>query len=161
MAYKKKNNRPPRPGEGRPKATLNDLPPAWKSIILSGSLQGKFESEIRADIVLSRGKKTENIVTMWYALKGREVEFSETLKIALIFRKAYFEKLGRKALKSRYFKEHTWQSIMKNCFGYVDKMEVEHGITDDAFEKYKSLSPKEIDQKLAEYTKANRILEIA
>ena len=150
MAYKRKNNRPPRPGEGRPKATIEDLPAGWQSIIVKGALQGKFESEIRTEICLSRGKNVKSMVRMWYALKDRELEFSKTLSMALTFRKAYFEKLSRKSLKSRYLKEHTLQSIMKNCFGYVDKVEIDHGITDETFEKYKQLSVADLQKKLDE-----------
>ena len=145
-----KPKRAKRPGEGRPAKTLKDLPSNWKNIIMTGSLQGKTEAEIRRDIVIAKGKGPENITMLWYALKNREQEFLETLNMCQGLRRAWWEEQGRKCLKRRFWQGHTWFSIMKNCFGYQDKTEINHGVTDETFEKYKSISVQDLQKKLDE-----------
>lgn len=134
---------------GRPAKTLADLPKNWKDIIVKGSLIGKTESEIRRDICIAKGKNTDVIQGLWYALKEREDEFRHTLNSCQIYRQAWWEEQGRKSLKRHYFQGATWYSIMKNCFGYKDRTEIEHGLTDETWDKYKKLPISEIKNRVA------------
>ncbi len=141
--------RPKRPGEGRPPVTVeNSLPPNWKKIIYNGSIQGKTISEIMRDICISNGKSFTAVNKNWYRLKAKDQEFRDAVNSCLIYRKAWWEEQGRKSLKRRYFQDRTWAFIMKNNFGYTDKMEVDHGITDETYEKYKAMTVGELKEKL-------------
>lgn len=159
MAYKKKNNRPPRPGEGRPKLTVakaiqqGKLPENWKDIILEMSVEGKSEVQIRAALITSAGVNAVSIEGLWYALRDREEEFLRTLKIAKGLCQAWWEEQGRVGLMHSSFSKFeaaVWFANMKNRFGWQDKLDVVHDMSEELLSKYKDMSPDELVSKTAE-----------
>ncbi len=129
---------------GRPTKTSNDLPSNWKAMVIELSLQGKFEEQIRTAICLSAGKHPESIDTLWSKLKEREDEFQEVLKKATTFRKAWWLDAGQKGIKTTFFNTGAWFIVMKNCFGWRDKTEIEHGLSDSTVEKFANLPVAEL-----------------
>lgn len=134
---------------GRPPKKIEDLlPPGWQDLVLKLAAKGASDVEIRAEIMKYNGLKYSAVKEMWYALQKRESEFAETLKIAKIYCEAWWVEEARKRLKSRYFRDHTWLSNMKNRFGWRDRTEVEHNLTDGLLEKFNNLTTEELKGKL-------------
>ena len=104
---------------GRPRKTIqNCLPENWKDIILEMSAKGCSHVEIRAHLCLMGGKFSHET---WYALKDREQEFSDTIKIAGVLCQAWWERMGRNNITAQYFQTGLWYANMKNRFGWRDQ----------------------------------------
>lgn len=166
MAYHKKNNRPPRPGEGRPKETIQSaiekgkLPENWKEIVFTLSSKGASETEIRAELIKSGGINAVTIEGIWRALQEREEEFLRAIKICRVLCQAWWEAHARENLehsKERVYEAAVWFMNMKNRFGWRDKTEIDHGLTDETWEKYASMPVHEIQTRLKELGLGNRI----
>ena len=142
---------------GRPSKTTADLPKNWKNIMLRMSRRGASEIQIRAAILSSNGLTYDSVRNTWYKLQEKDSEFREAIMLGKIFCEAWWIEKGQKKLNSKYFQGYTWFNNMKNRFGWHDKTEIEHGITDETFDKLKSLTPAEVDKKILEYTEINRI----
>lgn len=110
---------------GRPSKTVaNCLPENWKEVIIDMSTYGMSDVEIRAKLCLLGGKFNYDT---WYALKKREVEFAETLKIGKVLCQGWWEEQGRSSLrhdKQEVFETGLWYANMKNRFGWSDKQEI-------------------------------------
>lgn len=150
MTYQKKNNRPPREGEGRPAKTTADLPENWKDIVLLNALNGLSDVEIRRELCLSMGVNPDSIRMLWYKLKERDAEFRETINLCREFQEAWWIAASRESLNKQFFQHNVWFANMKNRFGWKDKTEVEHGMTDETYEKFKTLSVSDIQKQLDE-----------
>lgn len=127
---------------GRPPKTLSTsgLPENWKEIVIQKSLEGCSDAEIRRDICLLMGPNVKNITMLWYALKAREPEFLEAINMGKTFCEAWWLQKAREGVNNQYFQSFLWFCNMKNRFGWVDKTEVDHGLTDETYEKMKELS---------------------
>lgn len=110
---------------GRPKRiiTIKDLPSNWKEMVYDMASKGMSDVEIRAAFCMS-GKRVN--VEMFYVLKEKDVEFSETIKNSRILCEAWWLTAARKALRAKQFQAAVWYMNMKNRFGWRDKQEVEH-----------------------------------
>jgi hypothetical protein len=135
---------------GRPPKKLEDcLPKNWRDIILDMSAEGLSDVEIRAQLCLAGGKFNYDT---WYALKDREKEFAETLQIGKLLCQAWWEKQSRISLSDQNFQTGNWYANMKNRFGWRDKTDIEHSLSDSTVEKFATLSVTEL------LTKANAII---
>ena len=126
-----------KPGAGRPRKAL---PENWKELILQYSAEGCSAVEIRANLCMLTGTFDH---TTWDALIEREQEFSTTVKKASVLCQAWWERQARYHLghnKNDVFETALWFINMKNRFGWVDKHEIDHGMTDELLEKYKEMS---------------------
>lgn len=135
---------------GRPPKTLEDLPPDWKEKILEYASQGMSECEIRANLSKRGGKFC---IKLWYALEEREAEFRETLKIANGLCRAWWEEQARLNINHKNgmnFEAALWFMNMKNRFGWRDKTEIDHGVSDETYDKYSALSVPELLNKINE-----------
>lgn len=134
---------------GRPQTQLKDaFPPNWQGLILKMASQGCSDVEIRAAIIKYNGLSFTAVRALWYELKKREAEFSETLLLARILCEAWWQEKGRKKLSARYFRDHTWLANMKNRFGWRERAEIEHGLTDNLIDKFKDLSIEQLKGRL-------------
>lgn len=146
----KKPKRAKRPGEGRPAKTLKDLPKDWKETVILLAMQGYADVEIRTQLCVSNGAYVGNILHLWYKLKDKEAEFTETLNICRAFQEAWWIAASRKSINKQFFQHAAWMANMKNRFGWRDQVEINHGITDETFEKYKQLSVQDLQKRLEE-----------
>jgi hypothetical protein len=159
----KKEKRPKRPGEGRPPTNLSILPDDWQDKILAMSAQGMSGVEIRAKLCTSGSPGKPNWKfndKLWDALAERETEFSLTVKRGQALCQAWWEEMGRNNLKhskEKVFETALWFINMKNRFGWKDKQEIDHGITDESFEKYKTLSIDQLKTRLKEIMPSHRV----
>lgn len=135
---------------GRKPKTVADLPDNWKEIVILLSLEGKFEEQIKTALCLSKGREVKSINRIWYALQERDSEFRETLKKADVFRKSYWLDLAQKGVRTTFFNTGLWFIVMKNCFGWKDKTEVDHGLTDNFFDKFVNLTKDDLLKKFNE-----------
>lgn len=145
---------------GKPRAEIKDvLPENWKEIIIQMSMEGCSDVEIRAHLCCKKKRFSHEL---WYALKEREADFAETLQIGKVLCQAWWEKQGRLIehmmhTKGQVFETGLWYSNMKNRFGWRDKTEIDHGISDDTFEKYRSLGWKDLQARLIELGPVNAL----
>lgn len=97
------------------------------------------------------GRGVKTIEAIWNELQVREYEFARTIKIGRVFCEAWWIEKSRKGLRSKYFKEALWFMNMKNRFPdhWRDKYEIDHGVTDETFEKYRELTADQIQSRLA------------
>jgi hypothetical protein len=110
----------------RPKATLN-LPDKWEDAILDIYREGGSDVEVKAWLFEKRGSFSNDLWDRW--LK-EEPKFSETIKIGKLLSEAWWTKNGRECLKNPRFNYTGWYMNMKNRFGWRDKQEVQHSITE-------------------------------
>lgn len=134
--YKKKTGRPPK--------TLEDLPENWEEIVMLGSLAGKFEEQIKRDILIAGGENLKSMNMLWAKLKEREPDFREAVKKGELLRKAWWLDKAQKGINTTFFNTALWFIVMKNCFGWKDKTEIDHGLNDDLLEKYKDMKAHEL-----------------
>jgi hypothetical protein len=129
---------------GRPHKTLKDLPSNWQDIIISCSLKGYSEVEIRAELIKSSGTSAKNIIGLWYALKEHEAEFLKTVNIGKILCEAWWTAEARKRLRGKNFQSFVWFKNMQNRFGWKDKLDLEHSAPEVLVEKFASLTANEL-----------------
>jgi hypothetical protein len=101
---------------GRPKKTIEDLPPNWEEVIGLYD-EGASDTEVKVTLGLSND--------LWARLVKEEPEFSEAVKRGREKSKAWWERTGRIALRDKEFSFTGWYMNMKNRFGWRDKHEVE------------------------------------
>jgi len=113
-------------GAGRPPKTVaNCLPVLWKEIIIDMCSQGMSDVEVRAKLCLAGGKFSYDT---WYALKDREMEFSETLEMGKVLCESWWQTQGRESIghkRELIFETGLWAINMRNRFGWSDKEKVD------------------------------------
>lgn len=114
------------------------------------AMDGYSDVEMRRELCLANGKEAKNIVSTWYALKERDREFNETLIICKQFQEAWWIGISRTSINKQFFQHASWFANMKNRFGWRDKTEIEHGLTDETFERYRAMTPADIGARLVE-----------
>ena len=119
---------------GRPKITLNDLPPSWEEDMISLSKQGASELEIRINALNGLHHET------WTRLINEEPMFSETVKICRANCQIWWEKLGRDMSAGGDGNATPWIFNMKNRFNWRDRQDI---VTEDRTPK---LSDEELKQ---------------
>lgn len=126
------------------------LPENWKEIVMEKSAEGWCEAEIRAELMKSNGLKAASMMSIWYNLKDREIEFQEVLKSSRALAQAWWANKARTSLDNRFFQSAAWIFSVKNMFpdAYKDKTEIEHGVSDETFDKYAKLSARELTDRL-------------
>ena len=111
---------------GRPKAPL-DLPQGWEKTVLEIYEEGGSDVEVKAWIFKQRGSFSADLWERW--LK-EEPQFSDTIKNGKLLCEAWWVKNGRENLKTTKFNYVGWYMNMKNRFGWKDKQEVQHSVTE-------------------------------
>jgi len=122
MAKKAKAKKKAR-GVGRPKKTLDGLPKNWKEEVLKLAKNGGSDVEIRVAL----GCISQDL---WERFIAEEEEFSLTIKKAHLLCQCWWESQGRKGIRSKVFQTGLWTMNMKNRFGWTDKTDVQHDVTD-------------------------------
>ncbi len=144
----------PKHAGGRPrKDYMKYLPADWKQRITDMAAKGCSDAEIKADLMGSDGQKYSSVERIFYALKQRESEFAKCLLSAKELQKAYWEKMAREGMFTKNFNGFVWFQSMKNRFGYKDKTEIDHGISDNLFEKFSGIQNDELIKKANELIK--------
>jgi len=105
---------------GRPKESLESLPDNWHEEVLELYSEGAADVEIKALIYEWRGTFSCDLWNRW--MKEDE-EFSITIKKGRMLSESWWNKSGRKNLKSKEFSYTGWYMNMKNRFGWRDKQE--------------------------------------
>lgn len=105
---------------GRPKESLESLPDNWHEEVLELYSEGAADVEIKALIYQWRGTFSCDLWNRW--MKDYE-EFSITIKKGRMLSESWWNKSGRKNLKSKDFSYTGWYMNMKNRFGWRDKQE--------------------------------------
>ena len=105
---------------GRPKEDLSSLPDNWHEEVLELYSEGAADVEIKALIYQWRGTFSCDLWNRW--MKEDE-EFSITIKKGRMLSESWWNKSGRKNLKSKEFSYTGWYMNMKNRFGWRDKQE--------------------------------------
>ena len=160
MAYKKKNNRPAREGEGRP----SKYDPKYCQEIVDYFDIDHYEEKVTA-VVTGKGDYTKEekkeIANSLRFITGfaRKINVSintlhEWAKVHQQFQEAFTrakqlqeEMIVDNATKGLY-NPHFTVFAMKNMCGWRDKTDIEHAVSDETFEKYKSLSIEELKKKV-------------
>lgn len=138
---------------GRPPVTLANLPENWKDIVIVLSAQGYSDEEIRAELSLiksGKGKRAKVVGfnhVIWYALKEREAQFAETIKIGHMLCYAWWKAQARKNINNSFFNAALWFMNMKNRFAWKDKVDIDHSGAIGLYEKYKGLSVPELNER--------------
>lgn len=117
---------------GRPKKTLSDLPKGWKSKVLALAAKGGSDVEIRC-LLDCMGQEC------WERLLVESEEFQFTIKKAHILCQNWWESQGRKGIRSKFFQTGLWTMNMKNRFGWKDKTETEHTVSESLANLLKTL----------------------
>lgn len=151
MAYKRKNNRPPRPGEGRP--SKYD-PKYCKEIVAYFTVKpyqvktmGKRGKVLIANDLRFLSAFARKIGVEHKTLDNWCHEHPEFLQAYTRAKQLQMEMLVSNGLNGTYDSRFAIFSA-KNMIGWVDKSEIDHGVTDETLEKYKSLSIEELKAKL-------------
>jgi|TARA_R110000737_G_scaffold335999_1_gene355183 hypothetical protein len=105
---------------GRPKESLESLPDNWHEEVLELYSEGAADVEIKALIYEWRNNFSNNLWDRWME---EEQEFWETIKKGRMLSESWWNKSGRKNLKSKEFSYTGWYMNMKNRFGWRDKQE--------------------------------------
>tara|TARA_R110000764_G_scaffold4017_10_gene16624 strand:- start:523 stop:933 length:411 start_codon:yes stop_codon:yes gene_type:complete len=105
---------------GRPKESLESLPDNWHEEVLELYSEGAADVEIKALIYEWRGTFSCDLWNRW--MKEDQV-FSITIKKGRMLSESWWNKSGRKNLKSKEFSYTGWYMNMKNRFGWRDKQE--------------------------------------
>ena len=105
---------------GRPKEDLSSLPDNWHEKVLELYSEGAADVEIKALIYEWRNNFSNNLWDRWME---EEPEFWETIKKGRMLSESWWNKSGRKNLKSKDFSYTGWYMNMKNRFGWRDKQE--------------------------------------
>jgi len=105
---------------GRPKESLESLPDNWHEEVLELYSEGAADVEIKALIYQWRNNFSNNLWDRWME---EEQEFWETIKKGRMLSESWWNKSGRKNLKSKDFSYTGWYMNMKNRFGWRDKQE--------------------------------------
>ena len=105
---------------GRPKESLESLPDNWHEEVLELYSEGAADVEIKALIYQWRSNFSNNLWDRWME---EEQEFWETIKKGRMLSESWWNKSGRKNLKSKDFSYTGWYMNMKNRFGWRDKQE--------------------------------------
>ena len=130
---------------GRPRKTLSDyLPEGWQQTIFEMSAQGCSDVEIRAAFCWDGKSFNHNA---WDGMMEREAEFLTTIKKAKVLCQAWWEKVSREGLHDPNFQTGNWYANMKNRFGWKDKVDIEHGVSDKLLEKYKEATNDELENR--------------
>lgn len=106
MVFKKKTGRPQTDYKSR-------LPKDWQDIILNLCALGKSDVQIRAYFCMMGGKFNHD---MWYALKERDAEFSETIIKGKVLCESWWIDQGQNNLTNPKFQTFLWFTNMKNRF---------------------------------------------
>ncbi len=144
---------------GRPAMTVQTmgLPDNWKEIIYEQSMKGVSEVGIRAHLCTLGGKFSD---VTWDALKARDQEFVGTINKARVLCQAWWEEQGMKNLehsKERVFETALWFINMKNRFGWRDKTEIEHDLSDSTIEVLSKLDPDALANHVTTLVGKNRV----
>jgi hypothetical protein len=102
---------------GRPRTTLNDLPPEWQRIVTDAGEEGASAVEIRC--LLGIGDSA------WDTLLEDYDEFRLTIKKAKSLCEVWWERKGREMTSGAQGNSAVWIFNMKNRFGWRDKPEEE------------------------------------
>ncbi len=158
MTYVKKNNRPPRKGEGRPSKYK---PEYCQEIIkyfdiehykiIQIKTKGKNfekieEKEVANSLQFISGfaRKIDVNVDTLREWKANHPEFSAAFTRA---KELQHEMMVNNASKGLY-NPNFLIFAMKNMHEWRDRTEIDHGLTDETYEKYKSLSVDELMEKV-------------
>ena len=127
---------------GRPKKTLANmnLPENWKETVFELAAKGLAKEEIYLHYYRINAH-------LFDKLYEKESEFCQVVKKAEQLCKGWWIETGRKSLKTKNFHDALWYMNMKNRFGWKDRTEIDHGLTDSTVEKFASLSVNELIQK--------------
>lgn len=102
---------------GRPRTTVNDLPPEWGSMMHEAAQEGASAVEIRC--ILGIGDSA------WETLIEDDPDFHRTVKECKDLCQAWWERQGRKMSSGESDgNATTWIFNMKNRFGWRDKTEL-------------------------------------
>jgi hypothetical protein len=172
MTYQKKNNRPPRPGEGRPTSyrpeycdeiiEYFDVPFSEQKLV--GKVTGKNNytkeeyKEVGCPMRFLSGfarhiKVDTSTLFEWC---NKHPEFSKAFTRA---KELQAEMLHSNSLKGLYDARYAVFSA-KNMTEWRDKVDIDHGIQDETFEKYQTMSIGELRKKLNDILPGNRISNI-
>ncbi len=136
---------------GRPRKTIADLPKDWKKIALDLSAKGYSKEEIFLHFYRINAE-------MFYQLKARDAEFSDTIKDAEHLCKAWWIEQSRKSLKRSYFQAAIWYMNMKNRFGWKDRQEVMFDASENLIEKLKDVQSSVLLERTNELLNRNQAL---
>lgn len=113
---------------GRPRTTVNDLPPNWKQIMTDCGQEGGSAVEARCLLGIS--------TSAWETLLADSEDFRETENTRKALCEIWWERQGRRMSQDGVGSAAVWVFNMKNRFGWRDKQEIDHSSTDG------SMSPK-------------------
>lgn len=103
---------------GRPRTTVNDLPPDWREIIMDCGQNGQSAVTIRCKLGIG--------IHGWETLLEDSEDFRETVKSAKALCEHWWEERGREMAMGADGNSTVWIFNMKNRFGWKDKTETEH-----------------------------------
>lgn len=131
---------------GRPLKTKESVLPAnWKELVFNFAASGLSKEEIYLQFYRKHNS--------WFDdLYERDLEFSAVIKKAENLCKGWWIEQSRKSLKRQYYQSALWYMNMKNRFGWKDKTDIEHSMSDSTIEKFASLPVQEL------IAKANAII---
>lgn len=133
------------------KYSLEDvLPENWEQIILKLCDEGCCEEEIWSELCVERddqGKYKAFNNKMWDRLEAREADLARVLQKGRKLCKAWWIKQGHRNIKNSFFNTALWFINMKNRFGWKDKTEIEHGLSDVLLEKFSGLSTEQLKER--------------
>lgn len=111
---------------GRPRVTLDDLPPGWRDAMHSIYGQGGSDAEVKCAIAIPPSRAMSN--DLWEDLQKREPEFSEAVKEGRTLSEAWWANAGKSGMMmGKDFNATVYTFHMKNRFhNWKDKQEVKH-----------------------------------
>lgn len=141
---------------GRPPIKKEDvLPSNWKQIIMEKCAEGWSEAEIKAHLCM-KGKRFSDPI--WDSLKEKDAEFVDAIRKGKVLCEAWWTKQSRKGIRSKHFQSFLWFCNMKNRFGWKDKTEIDHGVTDETYEKMEKYGISDIAAALNQFTSRSAVV---
>lgn len=162
MTYQKKNNRPPREGEGRPSRydpkycqeiiDYFNVPHSEQKLVSKTTGKNDYSKEeykeVACELPFLSGFARKIDVSTQTLLDWSKVH-PEFLVAYMRAKDLQHEMLHQNTLKGLYNAQYG-QFAAKNITDWRDKVEVDHGLTDDAYEKYRTLTVSDIQKQLDE-----------
>lgn len=124
------------------KVTMDNLKPGWREIILDMMSEGAS----RAEVIVAISARSYAIFSR---LQEEDAEFGRMVAFGEVLSKAWWLKIGRENLKSRYFQTGLWSQNMKNRFGWTDKNVSVMEIGDSLYDKFKETKTKTLKDEAA------------
>lgn len=125
---------------GRPRTTVNDLPPNWKDLMIDCGQEGG--SAVEARCLLGIGESA------WETLLEDSEEFRGTEKQRQALCEVWWERRGRKMAEGDDGNATVWIFNMKNRFGWRDKQEIDHRTPDGIQLQTTELTDEEMTERL-------------